>query len=650
MLKKSLFWQIFRLVFVIFSLYLLGDAFYRWDGFRYYASFSEFLPSLALVSLLWSLVALIASFPLWLFIRIGSLMFKSIGWQVTTHTLLMFTVIYCVLIALFWMGKQIIFPFYATLGIKLIILLLMGVLSVFLTLTLRNRSEQWINIAEEKFTPLVWLFSVWLVISVFLVTYYTWIKKAGSLHSEKIIFSAVKDRNWPNIILVTFDALTTRDMSLYGWYRETTPFIREWAKQASVFTRLKASGNATDMTTVSLMTGKRVWSHGAFHIEGGRVINTRENLARILRENGYYTMAYIVNPIASVRKLDIADSFNIAPTTTGLRVRGKSLFDIIDIVLNQLFEGKIQLYNWILKEDFVFYRFLVVVTPKITKTLVAPEVAFNNFLNTLGNNPPEPYFAWIHLLPPHDPYLPPEPFIGMFNKSPKLRTKESQEELIRSRLGKVKYDLTHEVEILRARYDEFIRYCDEQFKTFIEELIERGKLSNTIIILSSDHGESFEHNYFIHAGTHLYEQVTSIPLIIKEPGQTEGRTIDDLVEQIDIPVTILEFVGIEKPSWMEGRSLYPLLRGKRLSPTPVFSMAFPENPGHGAKITKGTIAVWDGDYKLIHYLEENKSLLFNLREDPDELNNILDVGKRLLKLIKDNLKEANERITENRNN
>ena len=69
------------------------------------------------------------------------------------------------------------------------------------------------------------------------------------------------------------------------------------------------------------------------------------------------------------------------------------------------------------------------------------------------------------------------------------------------------------------------------------------------------------------------------------------------------------------------------------------------------KITKGTFAVCEGDYKLIHYLETEKSLLFNLKEDPGELNNIFDIKtdkcQHLYGLLKDNLLEANKKIIAN---
>ncbi|HDH04571.1 MAG TPA: hypothetical protein ENH01_02505 [Nitrospirae bacterium] len=58
-------WQVFRLIFVVFFLYLMGDAFYRWDGFKYYASFSEFLLSVALAAVLLSIVTIIVALLIW---------------------------------------------------------------------------------------------------------------------------------------------------------------------------------------------------------------------------------------------------------------------------------------------------------------------------------------------------------------------------------------------------------------------------------------------------------------------------------------------------------------------------------------------------------------------------------------------------------
>ena len=305
------------------------------------------------------------------------------------------------------------------------------------------------------------------------------------------------------------------------------------------------------------------------------------------------------------------------------------------------------MYDWIIKGDFILRRVIDIISRNFSKTIVPPERAFNRFLLNLSDNLPEPFFIWIHVFPPHHPYLPVEPFMGMFDSSPELRTLKSQWKLPLNLPYKEEMQPT--VDILRDRYDEFIRYCDKQFEDFITQLTTEYNLENTLIILSSDHGETFERNFLGHTGPDLYEQLTNIPLIIREPGQNKGIVIDELVEQIDIPSTILELADIPVPSWMEGYSLVPLMRGKRLPSHPAYSMTFEGNPSRGGEISKGTIAVWEGDYKLIHYLEEKKSLLFNLKEDPDELSNLFDketeTGQRLLSLIQKNLKEANERIS-----
>jgi arylsulfatase A-like enzyme len=458
-----------------------------------------------------------------------------------------------------------------------------------------------------------------------------------------------------NIILVTFDALNAEDMSVYGYHRPTTPFIEEWAKKASVFTRVESASNWTSPALASLMTGKRVWSHRLFNIGAYHPYKSEvENLPLLLKTNGYYNMAFIANPYASVETLGIVKDFDISNPTIEFS-KPEYLFGMrtgfVEVWLYRLFGKKFKFYRWIIEEDFIFGRlvkrvFFSLVT--FSETDVPPNIAFQSFLDVIDSQVPEPYFAWIHLYPPHDPYLPPEPYMGMFDNSPKFRTFKSLEKLrtmVRYE-GYITPELQQSVNIARARYDEFIRYCDEEFKDFINQLSKRGRLKNTIIILSSDHGESFEHGKFQHGGHYLYEQLTRIPLIIKEPEQDKGLVIDDLVEQIDITATILDLVDIPIPLWMEGRSLKPLLRGEKLQPKVVFSMNFENNPSQGSRITRGTISVWEDWYKLIYYLDINKAELFNLKDDPDELRNIYtqshEIGRRLLSIIQDNLKRVNK--------
>jgi arylsulfatase A-like enzyme len=517
------------------------------------------------------------------------------------------------------------------------------------------------DIIQKQISPLVWLFGIYFLFSPVLVVYQTWIKEYDDRASYTSSEVPLSDKSRPNIVLVTFDALAARDMSVYGFSKVTTPFISKWAKESSLFLRVEAASNWTAPTTASLMTGKRVWTHQKYHEMGFKPVQGRiENLPLEMKKYGYYTMALVQNYVASVRTLGISHGFDIAPLVTeflnppGLFTPGWS-FGAANILMYNLFGNKILQYDWIIDYRFILGKLLdSFFISDYSKTPSPPDKVFNRFLEIIDSSPPEPYFAWIHLYPPHHPYLPSDEFKGFFDTTQRMLTflgqRQGRKE-INVYLDQYKH-LPEDIDILRARYDEFIRYCDKQFETFISQLIKRNKLGNTVIILSSDHGESFEHNI---AGAHdnsLYESETHIPLIIKESAQTEGKIINYLVEQIDIPVTILDLAEIPIPSWMEGHSLVPLMRGEMLLSKPAFSMNFRHNYSRWHKIKSGKIAVWEGDYKLIYYLDTAGTKLYNLMRDPDELNNLVSVKPKItqhmLTLIQDNLENANDRIIKGR--
>ncbi len=654
--NKFTFVKLLRPIFVIFSLYLTGDAFYRWDGFSYYASFYEFLPAIALASILWSIAAVLTAILVWVSFRTVILASRIVGLKISFEHLLFYIGIFILFGALFWKGKKILWPYAQTpLNVKLIVLVSVALLSLFLSWLFRSRADKTIAIIEERITPLVWLFGFIVISSVPLVAYNTWWKTDKTeLQNSK---SLAANDNRPNIILVTFDGLAASNMSVYGYDRKTTPFISRWSENATVFTKAEASSNFTTPAVASLMTGKRVWTHQTYHIEGTKPTRSSvESLPAVLKENGYFNIALVVNPFASVKVLGMSNSFDIAPSATWFSESASLLgwkFGIIDVMLARVFGDKIRMHNWILKNEFIFSKFLNLISRNINQTEVPPEKAFNNLLEIMDSNIPKPFFAWIHIFPPHDPYLPPRPFRGSFNPSSELRSYKRQEALVEEsykylfQYRRYPEEMQQAVNLMRDYYDESITYIDKRFEDFIEKLNKRN-IENTVVILAADHGESFKHGYFTHGGPFLYEQVTHVPLIIKETGQTTGKVVGDLVEQIDIPVTILDLANIPAYSWMEGRSFLPLLRGEKLPQLPAFSMNFEENPSRGHQITRGSIAVWEGDYKLIYYLKRNEYLLFNMSRDPDELDNLIkkepEIGDHLRNLIKTDLENANSRI------
>jgi arylsulfatase A-like enzyme len=639
------FWKIFRLTFVIFFLYLLRDAFYRWDGFAFHSTFSEFIPSFALVTIFWTSIASILALAVWFLLKGWEVFCNYMGWKSRIAVLLLFAEVFLLLAICTLIAKTVVSNELLSQTFKVIILLSIFFASLLITWQYRNE----LDIVNERITPLVWLFGIWFMSSIPIVSYHVWLKRTDLPTAQRIAVPFLADTKQQNILLVSFDAMTSRDMSVYGYERETTPFLKKWAETAAVFNRFESASNWTASAAASMMTGKRVWTHRMFQGDSKLVKSATESLPLELKKHGYYNMAFVANGYASVKSLGIDNGFDIALRNTEF---GKSRtligirFGTLDIMLSGLFGDKIKSYSWIISPDFILGEFLrkhFLYSDKMTQTEAPPETAFNYFLTTIDKGVPSPFFAWIHIYPPHDPYLASEKFIGMFDPSPKLRSFNKQME---DEVSAHKVNNDENWAIYRARYDEFIRYCDEQFKDFVQEIRKRDALKDTVIIITSDHGESFEHGYFTHNTVHHYEQVTHIPLIIKEPGQAAGRIINELADQVDLAPTILDMANIPVAPWMEGRSLLPLVRGEVLQDNHAYSMSFQKNPSIGTNISKGTIAIWEGNYKLIHYLEDNNSLLFNLEQDPDERKNLFDekseIGQHLLALIHDNLNKANK--------
>ncbi len=236
-----------------------------------------------------------------------------------------------------------------------------------------------------------------------------------------------------------------------------------------------------------------------------------ENLALEMKNNGYYNISIMSTAESSIGAINKYIDVNIHYNR--LR-KPETLSEQIRNMLSTVFFEGIRVYDWYVKEDFIASLVLDRISTDSSVTNSRPQIAFNKFYKILDEGVPAPYFAWIHLFPPHFAYLPPDEYKGMFDPSGEMRTLKSQRDLI-DHSGKLKSSNDRQLGLFKARYDEFIRYCDDQFKGFIADMETMNRLKNTIILLSSDHGESFDHGYFAHGGPHLYESVTHIPLIIK---------------------------------------------------------------------------------------------------------------------------------------
>lgn len=653
--KKSLLITL-RIFFVLFTLKFIKDAFYNWDGYSYYMRFIDFLPDLSLAFILWTVFGLIFTFTFWLITygltKIIPKTFRKIRYE---HIIIWLT-----FAAVIVFIKRNIFniSFSELLGLDhSLILVIAAVLAITFILSVNKyiNYEKMLIEVNARIAPLLWLFVFLLILAV----PFSLIKKgpvhlispdhsSAEVEQEETVSGKFTGKKRPNFIMVVMDTLSARDMQLYGYNRPTTPFISEWAKDAFVFNRTYSTSNWTTPATMSIMTGQRPWTHRIWYqVERNPVRNYRDNLPIILKNNGYTIYGFVQNKHAHPENLGISDAFVIKDKVHNFWINR----DWWDDKYAKFHLNNTIIAEWIFENNpLVKLLNLKLFRHPIFTSLIRSETVYNRFFEVVSQKPEQPFFAYIHVYPPHLPYLPPAPYMGMFGDEDKYNTIEKQ---VNSYFIDTYYppQKQKEVDIFRKRYDEFILYSDQQFKALLMRLSETVNMSDTIIIFLSDHGESFSHGFVGHSHIELYEPLVHIPLVIKIPWRKEGQTIDMPVEQIDIAPTILEFADIPVPEWMEGRSLLPVLEGKTLEPRPIFSMQLFKNRTIGnPPITKGTIAVWDGDYKLIQYTEDNKFLLFDLSSDPDETNNISkeksEILHRLKKLIEDGLSNANRRITQ----
>jgi len=150
------------------------------------------------------------------------------------------------------------------------------------------------------------------------------------------------------------------------------------------------------------------------------------------------------------------------------------------------------------------------------------EEVLSRALSWLSKHPAGPFFLWIHLYDPHDPYIPPEPYRTRYQADP---------------------------------YDGEIAYTDSVVGKLITELRTRGLFDGSLIAVMADHGEAFGEHGEKHHGIFLYDETIHIPLLIKLPRQHTAMNVENRVGLVDVAPSILRAAHFPVPDSMQGQSL-----------------------------------------------------------------------------------------------
>jgi len=268
------------------------------------------------------------------------------------------------------------------------------------------------------------------------------------------------------------------------------------------------------------------------------------------------------------------------------------------------------------------------VPPEFHQTTWASECAIEFLKNKRDEN--TPWFLNISIYDPHPPFIPPKEYADRFDPSampgPYFQESDLAQQKRLSALDfqdEIRTPEEHDARQKQADYYAMIAQIDDQFARILQYLDETGQRENTVIIFTSDHGESLGDHGLMYKGCRFYEGLVRVPLIFQWAGHYEENIQSDaLVELLDLTATLLDISGIEQPEYMQGKSLIPIVTGQSDAQHHrdfVRSEYFDALDPHftGGTGTFGTM-YRNRRYKLCVYHDKDLGELYDLQTDPWE--------------------------------
>jgi len=391
--------------------------------------------------------------------------------------------------------------------------------------------------------------------------------------------SGVKKR--PNIVLIVMDTARAANMSLYGYKRQTTPRLQEFAHDAVVFQNAISSAPWTLPAHATLFTGLPSYLHFATNSDNMEyppvpLAEHYDTLAEILHSNGYKTGAVVANTAVLSPKFGLSQGFEFFWWG---KVKTASLF------IDSVFRG-ISSYFPSISIDFIN---TICGLSDLNNAACINQVSLSWIKNhTLTKRP---WLLFINYMETHGTTYLPSPFSDMFSVLP------HQNYILRNpATGLPKRLDPRFVEEKCGWYDNEMACLDFEIGELLNRLKECKLYNDTLIVVTSDHGELLgEHEDFGHSYW-LYQELLHVPLIVKYPqGKNGGQTSGKAVQNSDIFAEILEQAGIALPPDIMGQ---PFAMVDHL----IFSEA-ERNPKWAKK--------WSVKYKYKHNLKAIYSKVFN---------------------------------------
>jgi arylsulfatase A-like enzyme len=414
----------------------------------------------------------------------------------------------------------------------------------------------------------------------------------------------------PNVLLVIWDTARADHQSVYGYRRDTTPFLREFAERATLYKNGFAASDMTLSASASLYTGLYASWHGAHFSRAapyGRPLDRKiPTMAEILQRQGYTTMAVIANCSYLAKSYQLDRGFQLYDVRTPV---GADIMDrpySLRPLLQRLLSPKIPVGEF----DRRFRR-----GDGITDDVL-------KLLGTAGKRG-APFFLVANYMDAHTPYIPPPPYDTLYPGKDPLFTYGAMERLRKEVLQLRRVPTARESAHVQSQYDGAMAFLDAQARRLVDGLRRFGLYDSTMIVFTADHGEALGEHRLIEHAVSVYGDQVHIPMLVKYPNQPQGAVVTAPVSAIDVLPTVLEVAGIAVPDHLQGRSLRQPDESRL-----VLSESFPSGllAGWHPRFNRVERSVVRWPLKFIHSTA-GKAELYNLAADPAEARNLFSKEK-----------------------
>jgi arylsulfatase A-like enzyme len=457
-----------------------------------------------------------------------------------------------------------------------------------------------VAIAWRKMGPVYQRMAAGIVLAG-LVSGIVWSSRwAGAVRADKLPNPAPATGK-PNIILITMDTVRADHLSVYGYDRDTTPHLREFAREATLYERAIAASDFTLPSHASIFTGMYPsWHDANWQYPFGRPLApVAVTLAEVLAANGYTTAGIYANGVLSGKLTGLDQGFAIWSSGAPARLAVVHPFYFRNIarkVLDHVVDtGGFD--AWSLRASDI-NRHACAILEKIRKS--------------------GPFFLFLNYMDAHFPYVSPHPFSLQFSRgTPHSDILSHYGKVVEQMNGGRRHIQAAERSSLTSRYDGGIAYLDSEIGKLMTWLRQSGLYDNTLIIITGDHGEAFgEHERLGHASNSVYQDQVHVPLLVKYPHQCDPAHSTTLVSHVDIMPTVLNFAGCARPAGLQGEGL----RLRRDSEV-VFAEARSPKGNEATPRLRGVHrAIFAGGLKLIAWSAGHPEV-YDLATDPEELTN-----------------------------